>query len=718
MFSPFGKIDFWKAAVHFTQYLCATNKVSSGSPSISREDLKKIFTEEYQPYYNVQCLELKTLIHTLTMAGFLVKHTSNGNPCVTFKWNRVEQAALTNGHLPEKPPSRLTKPKPRLIVSQRYTQIRENQDRPDGITDEKCDLCKVILSPHTAQEHKETEIHTLRVAYRTKKKSFDDTKHFLSVQMCDKDSAEEPLIGDLKKSCRVGSKYDLNLLVTNLFDDKEIFIEKILQLMPNKDIKLENIEAETLLPGKPKTVGIQAQFSARGAIIFPLIFKMLPSGSALPKYYLKEIYFLTQSELMDQLAPSEPFRPSMGPVVKVQDAPIIPGKPAEFTQASELKETLAIFKRPFEIPPVLLRFLNNGFKEHANMSPAEKKNLQTIRAMLPQGNSADALTPDNYAQLLELLLFIEEHQMSRDIHYYDMHDAVLFKDPMGLWLEVPGLVDKRPSLLINDVLHVSFCEDQGKRKYEGHVHQIQGSQVLLGLNDAFFNKYSNQKLEIQFNINRRALKNMHIALYLISCNKAQHLLFPSLKTKPLCQPPLRPWFNRAIEKNPEQQAAVRNVVHNSSQNSPYLIFGPPGTGKTVTLVETILQLWKPPSNQTRILVCTPSNSAADEITSRILRVIYDHNLVPATRVKDHIFRMCAYSRPWNLMPKIIQDAEITNHDLRGGVVTFPRKEVIMTYDIVIVHSHVHPDWFLHSFLLITLPTSSWMRLGRLWRQRP
>lgn len=53
---------------------------------------------------------------------------------------------------------------------------------------------------------------------------------------------------------------------------------------------------------------------------------------------------------------------------------------------------------------------------------------------------------------------------------------------------------------------------------------------------------------------------------------------------------IRPWFNKAIEKNPEQQAAVRNIVHNSSQNSPYLVFGPPGTGKTVTLVETILQV--------------------------------------------------------------------------------------------------------------------------------
>lgn len=56
--------------------------------------------------------------------------------------------------------------------------------------------------------------------------------------------------------------------------------------------------------------------------------------------------------------------------------------------------------------------------------------------MLPQGESRDALTPYNYPQLLELLLFIEEHQMTRDIHYYDLHSAVLTKNSMGLWLEV------------------------------------------------------------------------------------------------------------------------------------------------------------------------------------------------------------------------------------------------------------------------------------------
>ncbi|XP_060653442.1 uncharacterized protein LOC132789439 [Drosophila nasuta] len=49
--------------------------------------------------------------------------------------------------------------------------------------------------------------------------------------------------------------------------------------------------------------------------------------------------------------------------------------------------------------------------------------------------------------------------------------------------------------------------------------------------------------------------------------------------------------------------------------SPYVVFGPPGTGKTTTVVEAILQLHLKGNN--RILVTAGSNSACDPIAIRI-----------------------------------------------------------------------------------------------------
>ena len=50
------------------------------------------------------------------------------------------------------------------------------------------------------------------------------------------------------------------------------------------------------------------------------------------------------------------------------------------------------------------------------------------------------------------------------------------------------------------------------------------------------------------------------------------------------------YFKRLIESNEKQQIAVKHIALGTSRPSPYIVFGPPGTGKTFTIVEAIKQV--------------------------------------------------------------------------------------------------------------------------------
>ncbi len=63
--------------------------------------------------------------------------------------------------------------------------------------------------------------------------------------------------------------------------------------------------------------------------------------------------------------------------------------------------------------------------------------------------------------------------------------------------------------------------------------------------------------------------------------------------------------------NPSQLAAVRHVL---AAQDVAIIHGPPGTGKTTTLVQAILETIR---RERRVLVCAPSNTAVDLLTEKL-----------------------------------------------------------------------------------------------------
>ena len=80
------------------------------------------------------------------------------------------------------------------------------------------------------------------------------------------------------------------------------------------------------------------------------------------------------------------------------------------------------------------------------------------------------------------------------------------------------------------------------------------------------------------------------------------------------------WHNRDIVSNAEQIIAIQNIVNDTSFPAPYILFGPPGTGKTSTLVEAICQIYKLKPNA-HILVTAETNFACNELATRLLRYV-------------------------------------------------------------------------------------------------
>jgi ATP-dependent RNA/DNA helicase IGHMBP2 len=101
-------------------------------------------------------------------------------------------------------------------------------------------------------------------------------------------------------------------------------------------------------------------------------------------------------------------------------------------------------------------------------------------------------------------------------------------------------------------------------------------------------------------------------------NKPLYTLFEQLHDKPIITPaPLftdtAPLSFRNQQLNESQQQAIHAIIHHEQLT---IVHGPPGTGKTTTLIEAIAQLIKAGE---KVLVTAPSNTAVDNIAKGLIQ---------------------------------------------------------------------------------------------------
>ncbi|KAL1279707.1 hypothetical protein QQF64_014307 [Cirrhinus molitorella] len=252
------------------------------------------------------------------------------------------------------------------------------------------------------------------------------------------------------------------------------------------------------------------------------------------------------------------------------------------------------------------------------------------------------------------------------------------------------------------------CSGGAVIEYISYITEITDEDVSLRVNADFQNNYLGEPLDVEFTFNRLTMRRCHCALEQVR-HFGDNILFPSMlmlqppqwsgewspqeedqrlpqemnendasqktdgssmltaemvsvatqtktdltMTSKMSIPNPGQFFN--VQLNPAQKEAVKRILSGECRPTPYILFGPPGTGKTITLIEAILQVHHhiPCS---RVLVCTPSNSAADLVCMRLHQSGFLHTASLA--------RVNATCRPEECMAEELRQYARAGEDIR------------------------------------------------------
>ncbi|XP_061891869.1 RNA helicase Mov10l1 isoform X2 [Entelurus aequoreus] len=349
------------------------------------------------------------------------------------------------------------------------------------------------------------------------------------------------------------------------------------------------------------------------------------------------------------LCPSAPYNPANAKHVPL---PATPSHVITLTAPTDIfrlsKRRLPCFLPSYNVPQSLRHCV------------AAQKDVLVVRPCL-----GEVLSASNAQARFSTLLWLEELNAEKELEEFTVHGSLLRKGALYLHLEVLGLAEGRPYLNIGDRIVLKMQQSNGMVvECVSCVVEINDEDVSLKVNSEFQRCYLGEPLDVEFSLNRMTMRRCHHAVE--QTKSFVEIFFPSRVTpqspllavkwvdeddtsntldgnkaaakeneqlasisfdmkskatqtkdgavpvKPI--PSLGHFFNPNL--NPSQRDAVKRIMAAECRPTPYVLFGPPGTGKTITLIEAILQVYHfLPSS--RVLVCTPSNSAADLICIRL-----------------------------------------------------------------------------------------------------
>ncbi len=173
------------------------------------------------------------------------------------------------------------------------------------------------------------------------------------------------------------------------------------------------------------------------------------------------------------------------------------------------------------------------------------------------------------------------------------------------------------------VVFFSLVEEEGKKKqhlkffgFTGNVSYIDGDRMVVSVPDNahMADVEGTSNVGIQLSFDETSYRTMFDALERVTKAKGNRLAYlrdlfytPQMKTERFSFASMRfPYLNSTQEEAVNEVLRTKDVM---------VVHGPPGTGKTTTLVEAIYETLM---RESQVLVCAQSNMAVDWISEKLV----------------------------------------------------------------------------------------------------
>ncbi|KAK9374515.1 P-loop containing nucleoside triphosphate hydrolase protein [Lipomyces chichibuensis] len=303
------------------------------------------------------------------------------------------------------------------------------------------------------------------------------------------------------------------------------------------------------------------------------------------------------------------------------------------------------------------------------------------------------LSASTYNSKLAQLIDMEIKAQKMELKTYDMYGVCLEESDYEkalFKLKCHGIREFTPSVSIGDLLlfrqlrpQYSAYENLAFTGYEhsGYIwHMDRGNGEVIVRIDGLL--LESNKFNVQFVLDEafhskcaNAVEKLHDEMQVEPSGFARKMLFPENEDG-IMQTTLSSgvfdleWYDNDL--NYEQQRAIDSILKRNYGDVPFLISGPPGTGKTKTMVELALQLVKV-SPRCHILLCAPSDAAADTLALRLRLRLNNKEL----------FRLNHFTRAFAEVPtELLAFCAIECVDSQDMFV-IPEFKVLMNYKIVV-----------------------------------